>query len=620
MTQERGGAGVPALLFGAMGLVLLCSGASAASWIVPAVANVVPYGSIVFFSDITVVNSDTSTIQLTLSFISGVGIPIPQPRTFTVGPGQTRTFSNALDSIWGIQGIGAICVSADRPVAVFARTQEGSLIRPAIPGPFPALASSLPSFSESQLLKVGETGHTGWVSQSPDRTTGNRTNVGIVFPGESGGAAVVTLYDDRGTALGAVSYDVGAPTFFQQSLESYSTSPVPVGRMSVAITRGTACAYTTVVDNATGDFSILSIDRLAPLPNPDSRFEAVSSGVAQLPGANRTFWRTDARIANPGPVPTTVTAHLVGTAAAPQSAFLTVQAGQTVEIRDVVQSLFNISSAVVGGVLWRASGPLVITTRTATGGSPGSIGAAQLAVVLSTYLTAADGVAQLADLRSGVVGDAGFRTNLLAAAGPGGATYQLEINFEDGRPIGLARQILPPLGWGEFALSDLVPGVALPPRVRVQLRVEAGSLDLEAAVVDLSSAVVLMGELPRGSIAKTPTPPIPVGSWGGAPNGMNHLIVDTTSISIFRQCQGGVFPQPLWLDSQGRFAVIGTYTVSVGPALQFDAILSGQTDGRGVTVRVTAIVPGLPLLDTNPETFVLGAPFMPFTGPCPIEY
>jgi len=396
---------------------------------------------------------------------------------------------------------------------------------------------------------------------------------------------------------------------------------VPMGRIAVNVTRGTACGYTGVVDNVTGDLAIVPTDRLPPPPPAFAfgRVDLLSSGAAQTSGREGASWHTDARLSNPGTTAVDVTAYLLGTVGAmPQIGLLAVDAGQTVEIIDVVQSLFNVSEPVTGVILWRASGALLVNTRTRQGpSSPISASCVFGAIPIDGFVTELDPAAEIGDLRQ----DDQFRTNLLAASGPGGATFDLDLFDEAGQLLGTTRVSMPALGWGEFPLSQLIAGVTPPTRASLRVRVEVGSVNVQAMVVDNFSRVPVLYEAsPRGVRVTPPTPLLPSGSWGGAPNGMDHLTVDAASISIYRMCESGVFAQPLWLGAEGRFAVMGTYVISAGPSFQFDAILSGHTDGHSATVQVMQIGTAFSLGDSNLETFVLGAPFTPFTGMCPIEY
>jgi len=589
--------------------VLSTATAGALAWIVPGVANTTGVNGPEYWSDLTLSNPGSSPLTVTLSLIPAPDTVRVEPHGYTIAPGSTLSIPNVLQTAWQVRGTGALRVEADSRIDIFARTYRLFItILPLYGG------TSLPVIEESQLLAPGDAGHSAWVEQTLQPGQESHTNVAVTFPGPAGGTADVTLYGESGTAFGSVHLDSSVPAFLQRPLAAFGPFALSIGRVAIRVTRGMACGYTGLVDEASGDVSILAAEPLPPAPSLPSMVDRISAGIAQTRGQLGSFWQTDARLANPGTNAVSVTGYLL-TGAGPTvgAGAFSVLAGQTIEVRNLIQSLFNVSGSVSGAVLWRASGPLAIATFTRDAAQGMVTGASHNAVALERFTMSDDTSPEDTELRSG---DA--RTNLLAAAGPGGAIYDLDAYSRDGQSLGTVHQSLPPLASSQFPLPALFPGATQPTRVRV--RVESGSVNVQAAVVGNFGGDLLFHEAsPRGSGTRSSKPPIPAGSWGGAPNGMDHLSVDSKSIEIFRHCQSGSFPQPLRLDSEGRFAVLGTYSVSVGPGIQFDAILSGQLTEGSVTVRV------LPLgsssgVDTNPETFALGAPFQPFNGVCPIEY
>ena len=148
-----------------------------------------------------------------------------------------------------------------------------------------------------------------------------------------------------------------------------------------------------------------------------------------------------------------------------------------------------------------------------------------------------------------------------------------------------------------------------------------GSLHLDAAVAyNSNNDLVLYEALPRGSRTALPAPLVPAGSYGGAPNPYDYVTADANIIQLFRFCQKGTFPQPLSLDAEGRFAVLGSYVANIGPFSGGDAILSGRISGESLTVQMLPTPGFFPLFSTKPVTLTLGGPFTPYTGLCPIEY
>jgi hypothetical protein len=621
----------------AAALLLAASPVRASSWIVPGIANTPGANGAYYVTNLTVVNTRTAEQVVTLSLIPGPGTISPPPVKYTILSGKTLVASDILGQAWSLTGTGALRVSADGPVAVFARTSN--LIIPLTFLPESAnekFGAALPVIEESSLLSAGEEGHSGWVTQSADAGKGDRTNVAVLFPDEAGGAATATLVREDGKALSSVSlsYDSPRAAFLQKNLSAFTGEEVSAGRVVVRVTRGRACAYTATADNGTGDLTIFPAGR-PPAAAAGVHFFAVSSGVAQVPGREGAFWETEARLANISGQGVSVTAYLLGgvreagvdlrPGPIPQRDFF-VPFGATVVIPNLLTSLFNLSGAAVGAVLWESSGPLWIGARTSSkfdaSFAKGTSGFGSAAVPIDSFLTPTDGPADLADI-GGFAGTILDRTvpaqaNLFIAAGPAGATCVFEA-LDGGRLLGSNRISLPALGWGEFNLASLFFGVPAPltDLVRVRVSVESGSANVQAAVKDTDTHDPFLYEaFPLARAPQPPSPPLSSGVWGSS-DGTQGLKVDATKIVVDRWCRSGTFPQPPRLDALGRFAVIGDYVVSIGPVQGFTAILSGAIDGQTATVSILQL-DGTPL--DLPATYVLGNPYEIAPGPCPVEY
>ena len=595
----------------AAALLLAVAPVRGLSWIVPGVANAAGLNGARFSSALTIVNSGAADRTVTLSLVPGFGTPGVPDRAYVVAAGATLALENVLAAAWSIEGTGALRVSADGPVALFARVANLAGVVSIPENPPPAFGSALPVVDDASLLSAGQTGHSAWLAQSATSTSGERTNVAVAFPDQAGGAATLTIYNEQGTAAGSLSLDAAQPAFLQKSLGAFGAGAATAARVAVAVTRGRACAYTGAIDNVTGDMTIFPAD-----PAPAGPTAAVTSGAAQVPGVNGAFWQTEVHLFNPSGALVSGEATLLGAPAA-ATLFVSVLPGQTAMIPSLLTSGFHLSDPAVGSVVWSANGPLVIQTRTSSAAGAafqkGSVGAAQSAIPLQAFQRAGDAPVDLADLAAGPFA----RTNLLIAAGPAGSTHTLEARDSEGRVLGTARQILKPLGFAEFALANLFALPSGAGRFRVRLSVESGSVNVQAAVVDaITNDPVFLETFPRPAV-RSSTPPLPAGTWG-SPDGGEGLLADATTIVVDRWCRKGTFPQPARLDAQGNFAVVGEYVLNIGPAAGFTAILSGKTDGRIVTTAIFRLSDGVSL-DT-PTTYVLGTPYTISPGPCPIEY
>jgi hypothetical protein len=590
------------VLFGALALPAL-----AVTWIVPGVFDGPGANGLLFSTDITLVNPDAVARSVTIVPILGPNGPVADPLGLVLAPGESRRFANP------ISGVGALRINSDGGVFVVARSNS---FYPTL-GPTPPVVrgTSLPVTEVGSLLHAGDTGHSIWVSQSSDPRSGERTNVGVVFPDGSGGTATVTVYGALGRPLGSATWDSPRAAALQMPIAAIVGGDLPA-RMAVAVTRGSVLAYAGSVDNATGDLAIVPAERVPEPRGPLGPVDVVSSGVAQTVGKGGVVWHTDARLANTGYSPAYVTAYLrTADGEAVPAARISLTPLETIEISDLVQSLFNVSTPVTGSVLWRSTRTIAVAIRTRSGdGATISASSVTSAVQVERFPSASDPPGQLADLRE----DSQFRTNLEAASGPGGAAFAVDLFDESGKSVGSDTESLPPLAWAQFPLDHFGYGGDLPARTRARVRVLSGTVLVSANVVESRSSDPVPARVPLGAAAASTGPAVPVGTWGAAPNGMDHINVDATGISVLLPCKTGNFSQPLSLDASGRFAVLGTWLVMQGPTVAYDAILMGQTDGHSLTFTVIAGTNFDTI--TGPETVVLGGAWGPFTGLCPIEY
>ena len=585
----------------ALAFLLLTAEADATTWIVPGVIEGSGANGVQFSAQLTLVNPDAVPRFVSLIPIGPPGSPIFDPLGVSLAAGESKTMPAPAP----VNG-GGLVVQADGGVVAFARLDAGPEV--VIEGS-PVFGSALPVIEVSAVIPSGGSGHASWVKQGSD----SRTNVAVLFTDGGGGAATVRLFDQSGTLLGSVDYDVASPAFLQQSLTAWTSATIEHGRISVQVTRGRALGYVGVVDT---DVAIVPLMPLPSPPNLGQRLALVSTAVAQVPGREGVSWHTDAELTNPGTDAVDVNTYLLrGDGTVSIGDPVSVPPGSTVSIPEVVQSLFSVSTPVAGAVLWGASGPLIIGTQTRAQGASVSSGEISLALPLSDLATPADGPLSIGGSTS-----SRSRTNLIVVGGAVGASAAVDLFDGSGSQLQEILVKLPPFGFGEFPLEQFLPQ-GFSGTFRVTVRIQGGSANVHATSVDASSGDPVSFEAsPRPVRIPASGPPIPAGDWGGADNVNDHLKVDALTVTLFRKCQSGTFPQPDSLDALGGFSVFGRYDVSAGPSISFDAILSGSIDGNTAFVSITPLDPvATSLVNSNPETFVLGGPFQDYQGPCPVE-
>jgi len=475
--------------FGVRGLLLpalLAMPLSAADWTIPGLANASGLNDTRFVSDLSVTNPGLAAAQVKISFLPAG----PAPSALSLQPGETASYRNVLQTLFGLSGVaGALSISSDQPLLLRARTYNS-----ASSGTF---GVALPVYESDRLLAAGDTGDSLWVSQDAAGDAGYRTNVALVFPDETGGAATVTVFDAEGNPLGSRDYALDAAGLQQFSAGSIAGA-VPVGRARVTVARGRAAGYSVVVDNVTGDSSLFTFDDL-----PEARQDVLVNGVARANGRNGTFFRTDGRFYNPANLDVTVSVafHGAGNAnPAPVTASFTLKAGKIRDVVDVLDTLLGLPVGSAGALRFRADTPVAILCRTSnvdpSGERSGTFGAQQKPVQVLSFLGSADAGAAITGIRQ----DASYRTNVGFAAGPDGASYTLSLLTNAGASAGSASVSLGPWGWTQPNVQDLFPGVAIPADATLKVKVIDGSVDVFDSSIDNLS----------GDPVVTPIAPLPV--------------------------------------------------------------------------------------------------------------
>lgn len=440
------------------------------AWTIPGIVNASGLNGTHFVSDLTLTNPGGAPANVVLSFFPGSS----SPRNLTLNPGQTIVYSDVAGVTFGVSGgAGALSISSDQTLLIRAKTYNTSMSG--------TYGVALPIVSTDRLLSPGDVGDSLWISQDASGNSGYRTNVAVVFPDASGGAATVTVYDADGTARGSQDYSLDAPGLQQFSVGSFAGA-VPVGRAQVVVTRGHAAGYAVVVDNVTGDSSLFTFEDL-----PAGIQDVVVNGVALASGRNGAFFRTDGRFYNPTDTDATVTVafHAAGNAnPSPASASFTVPAGKILDVVDVLGSLLALPVGSAGALRFRSDWPVAILCRTSnvdpSGVRQGTFGSQQKPVPLLSFVTSADAGAAVTGIRQ----NAAFRTNVGFAAGADGAQYTLTLQDASGATVATTSASLGVFGWTQPGIQDLFPDATIPGNATLRVKVTAGSVDVFDSSID----------------------------------------------------------------------------------------------------------------------------------------
>ena len=495
------------------------------TWTIPGAGSTAGQNNTFFVSDLALSNLGGSTANVTVSFVGPGNLPA---KPITISAGATTVYRNVLDALWGATGlVGALSVRSDQPLVLRARTYNT-----AATGTF---GVALPVYASGQLLAEAQTADSIWVQQDPTGTSGFRTNVGVVFPDESGGEALVTFYDAGGGVAGTLTYSSAAAGFQQKSVASVAPAGLPTGGAQISVIRGHAAGYAVGVDNVTGDTSIYPLEAL-----PAGVQDVVVSGVARLSGRNNTFFRTDARLYNqtPNDVTVTVRFHAAGASnPTPQSATVTVPGGRIIEVVDVLGSILNAPVGSGGAVRFTADQPIAILCRTSNvdpqGVQPGTFGAQQRPVPLASFLSSADAGAVVTAIRQ----DTAFRTNIGFTAGPDGAAYRLTLKSALGASISTITATLGAFGWTQPSIADLFAGTAIPADATLLVEVTSGTVDVYDASLDNAS----------GDLVVTPIAPVPGALPTSASIGPSGGSIRSADGRLTLRIPNGALPSPVTL-------------------------------------------------------------------------
>ena len=174
----------------------------------------------------------------------------PASHTFKLDPGVSARYPDALGSLFGFTGAATLRITPyDGTLMAGARTYSD-----AQGGSFGQYVEGI---AESQAVTFGKNARIIQLSQSADRSSGFRTNVGLVSASPSPMTVEVELYRADGSLLGKLSYALRSYESIQRN-EIFREVTAEAIEDGYAIVRtntesGEFFAYATVIDNRTND-------------------------------------------------------------------------------------------------------------------------------------------------------------------------------------------------------------------------------------------------------------------------------------------------------------------------------------------------------------------------------
>ncbi len=228
------------------------NGTPAYSYFIPAVSHAPGAAGSLWRSDVAAVSLSASPSRVTLTFYPTGGSPVSQ--TLTLDSQCTVEWSDVLASVFGTASSGAasgaLRVDSEQALLLSSRTfNQGST------GTYGAY---LPAFTAAQALQPGRMGYLAQLK----RSSAFRTNVGVMNPGTISVQVAVRLNDANGNLAGVEKLMTVPPGGMVQENDIFGTTgagdhSIAFASLEVRTPGGLAWAYASVIDNATGDPTIV---------------------------------------------------------------------------------------------------------------------------------------------------------------------------------------------------------------------------------------------------------------------------------------------------------------------------------------------------------------------------
>jgi PKD repeat protein len=389
-------------------------------------------------TELSLFNAGSQGASVSLVFLPTGGGNVTANSVF-LSPNQSITYANALLDIFGIaSGAGALAIEAGSAGTV-ADLRVTS--RTFTTGPAGTYGQSVPDLSSDDLVK------TLYVT-GIESTSSYRTNIGLVNRGVAPVSATLTLFDATGSTIATRGVTLAANSFQQQAVGTWFPAVNGQTRehltMRLVAGEATVSAYASVVDNLTQDPVYI---QAVPASAGSSLTIPV---VGRSPGANGTFWRSDVTLFNPSASRITLSVIYGGA-----SKSLSINAGDTVVLADVLSEWGQTSGSGTLRVTWSGSIGPVVTSRTYTSVATGG-----------TYGQSIDPVTSFTPRTSvpGLRNDAAYRSNVgFVNGGTGAESFTVRVLSQNGAELGRTTLTLNAGAQVQYPVSALFPGLTANP-------------------------------------------------------------------------------------------------------------------------------------------------------------
>jgi VWFA-related protein len=353
-TMTAQAAGVPVIRSGD---VVAGSSSGQFRYLIPALAHAPGANGTQWRSDLTIVNESQASAAVTVTFLDVNG---GQPVSTVLGieAGATISWTDVMAALFGasdsVSRKGAIRIDSTAQLAAFSRTYN-------LTG-FGSFGQSYPALTANDAITPGQLG----VLPQLKKNALFRTNVG--FAELSGQACLVRarLFGASGAQVGQDDLiTVPGGGWWQQDdifgAVGAGNQDIAYATVEPLTTGGKVWAYASVIDNATGDPTMIA---LVPLPGKSA---VIVPAIAHAPGVGGTQWRTDVAVVNPTSSTATLTAAILDyDSGSATTRTLSLGGRATVEWQDVLVSIFGIAgtTSMKATLSITSTAPVIVSGRT----------------------------------------------------------------------------------------------------------------------------------------------------------------------------------------------------------------------------------------------------------------
>jgi len=392
-------------------------------YVLPASAHVKGLEDTTWVSDLVLHNPSQSPAHVVLYLLDD-GVSVENRHRVVVPSMGSVTLADVLAEAFGPGArSGAVLISSSVSLMASSRTYNNA--ESGTFGQYVSVEVESAAISGNELVTLIQL----------TRNADYRTNIGFTNIGQSDLHLTVDLFSSSGAYLGTKEYTIDPYSFFQATdiLHKVGTDNVADAYAVIRAEEVDAAyfAYASIIDNRTGDPIYAS-------PIETSAGALYIPAAAHLRGANRSNWRTDLEVFNPGGVQARFQIELLERDKAntnPKSEIFQLAARQSIRYEDVLDAIFSFSGAAALRIT-PISGTIAATSRTYNLLEDGTMGQFAPAVRAAGALQI-DEQGRLIQLSQSADTKSGFRTNIgLTSASSLQMTVNIDLYDSDGQHIG----------------------------------------------------------------------------------------------------------------------------------------------------------------------------------------